>query len=489
MELEITQGSFDTSVESLQKFKCPEWFRNAKLGFWSHWGPQCVPMFGDWYARNMYIEGHIQYKYHLEHYGHPSEFGYKDIVPLWKAEKFDPDALVAKYKKAGARYFVACAVHHDNFDVWDSKHHKWNVMNYGPKKDIVGMFKSAADKEGLPFGVTVHHERSYSWFNTNKGCDKEGDKKGVPYDGNNPAYEDFYYPPHEENHMSYPHNPSPEFVQGWYDRVKDVVEKYDVDLLYTDGGVPFGEIGRAAIANLYNHSQKVHNGELTAIYNCKNFTKKDAKRGGLHFHGDYFEGIGVEDLERGVVDDIMENPWQTDTCIGKWFYRVGQEYKTAAYVVKMLCDIVSKNGNLLLNIPLKPDGTLDDIEEKFIEDFGAWMNVNSEAIYDTRPFKVFGEGKKAEKNEFTSHNEKEIEGDAQEIRFTTKPNQIFAICFGWADEFVIKSIDEAIEINKISMLGVDEILKFKQTPEGLVVKAPTCKPCEIAYTLKIETYN
>ncbi len=486
MKLEITPGSFDTSVESLQKYECPKWFKDAKIGFWSHWGPQSVPMCGDWYARNIYIEGHDQYKYHLANYGHPSEFGYKDIVQLWKAENFDPDALVAKYKKAGAKYFVACAVHCDNFDNWNSKYHKWNAVNYGPHKDIIKMFKDAADKEGLPFGVTVHHERSYSWFNTNKGSDKEGDWAGVPYDGNNPEFQDFYYPPHEETHMNYPHNPSPEFVQNWFDRVKDLVDHYDVDLLYTDGGVPFGEVGRAAIANFYNHSEKTHAGKCEAVYNCKNLTLRDKKLGGMHFHGDYFEGICVEDFERGVIDDIRKDPWQTDTCIGGWFYKTDRPYKSASFVIKMLCDIVSKNGNLLLNIPMKPDGSIDEREEQFIEDFGKWIEINGEAIYETRPFKVYGEGAKLPKEEFTVFNEKEINEAAEQIRFTTKPGIIYAICLGWADKFLIKSIDDSYKINKVSMLGADEELKFKITAEGLEVEAPKEKPCETAYSLKIE---
>ncbi len=170
----IADGLFEPTWQSLQTFHCPEWFRDAKLGFWAHWGPQAVPMYGDWYARNMYLEGSDQYRFHWRTFGHPSKFGFKDVCAAWKAENFDPDALMQQYQQAGARYFVALAVHHDNFDCWDSKHHHWNSVNIGPQKDIVGLWKQAAARYGLRFGVTEHLERSYSWFNTNKLADKAG---------------------------------------------------------------------------------------------------------------------------------------------------------------------------------------------------------------------------------------------------------------------------------------------------------------------------
>ena len=195
-DYKIAEGPFEPTWQSLQSFQCPEWFRAAKLGFWAHWGPQAVPMYGDWYARNMYLEGSDKYRFHWRTYGHPSKFGFKDICAAWKAENFDPDALMQQYQQAGARYFVALAVHHDNFDCWDSKHHGWNSVNIGPQKDIVGLWKQAATRYGLHFGVTEHLERSYSWFNTNKLADKAGPYAGVPYDGASSQYADFYFPHH-----------------------------------------------------------------------------------------------------------------------------------------------------------------------------------------------------------------------------------------------------------------------------------------------------
>src|SRR5579859_6612500 len=205
--LAASEPKFQPTFESLKQYQCPQWFRDAKFGIWAHWGPQCLPETGDWYARKMYIETEAQYKYHVEHYGHPSKVGYKDIVVQWKAENFDPNSLIARYKKAGAKYFISMGVHHDNFDIWNSKHHEWCATKKGPMKDIVGMWRDAARKAGLHFGVTEHLERSWSWFNVNKGHDTKGQYANVPYDGNDPKYQDLYFPPHEDNNSNYPKDP------------------------------------------------------------------------------------------------------------------------------------------------------------------------------------------------------------------------------------------------------------------------------------------
>ncbi len=486
MKLLIEQGKFNATPESLMSYECPEWFKNAKFGIWSHWGPQCVPMQGDWYARNMYIEGHPQHEYHQKNYGHQSEFGYKDIIKLWKAENFDADKLMQLYKRVGAKYFVSLASHHDNFDCWDSKHHKWNSVNYGPRKDIVGLWKEAADKAGLNFGVTVHHERSYSWFSTNKGSDTKGEYKGVPYDGNLFEYEDLYYENHRDSNFGYPKHPSYQFVKGWYDRVSDLVEKYNPDLLYTDGAIPFDVVGRSAVANFYNHNIKANGGNLQAVYNLKDCREREKKTGRIY--GEYYEGCGVEDIERGVVKDINPMPWQTDTCIGGWYYKEGIEYKTAAAVIKMLVDIVSKNGNLLINFPLRPDGTLDEKEIEVAEGIADWMSVNSECIYDTRPFTHFGEG--PETTAGGEFNETEIDYTSENYRFTTKGDNIYAICLGWPDsgEFIVKSFGKkafAKDIKSVEILGCKEDLKWTVTENFLIVNTPKEKPCKTAYVIKV----
>jgi alpha-L-fucosidase len=486
-EYKIEAGPFKPTWESLQKYECPNWFKDAKFGIWAHWGPQAVPQAGDWYARNMYMEGSEQYKYHLEHYGHPSKFGYKDILPLWKAENFDPESLIKLYIKTGAKYFTVLGVHHDNFDCWDSLYNKWNSVNIGPKKDIVGMWRQAASKEGIRFGLTEHLERSYSWFNTNKGKDSEGPYAGIPYDGNNPEYADFYHQQHDDMNRAYPKNP-PEWIKWqWYARVKDLLEKYHPDLLYTDGGIPFGEIGLAMIANFYNNNIKLNNGALEAVYNLKD-RREDDRRESLS-RGEYMDGVGVQDVERGVTTEISPEPWQTDTCIGDWYYRKNMKYKTAETVIHMLADIVSKNGNLLLNFPLKPDGSLDDECERVAKDIGDWMAVNSEAIYGTRPWRKFGEGlTRAAGGHF---NEIAVTYTSEDFRFTKRENTLYAICLAWPEDgwVTVKSL-AADGINEkvanVELLGFQESLRWEQTSSGLQIFMPREKPCDIAWSLKIK---
>ena len=377
-DLQITSGPFDPSWESLRQFQCPDWFRDAKLAFWSHWGPQSVPMYGDWYARHMYIEGHEQYLHHWRVYGHPSEVGYNDILPLWKAENFDPHGLMQLFVDASARYFVGQAMHHDNFDNFDSAHNLWNSVKIGPKRDIVAAWREAAQAHGLPFGLTEHQGASFNWFESNKGADKTGPYAGVPYDGSDPQFADLYYRnegyPLQEGDTWNWYTTNEEFQRHWFRRIKDVIDKYQPDLLYSDGGVPFGEIGRRIVAHLYNTSVAVH-GSNRAVYNQKDTDPA-------------IYTIGVLDIERGQRDDIDELPWQTDTSVGDWFYNVRDVYKTPGQVLETLVDIVSKNGNLLLNIPQRPDGTLDDECRFLLRRMAAWMPANGEGIFGTRPWQV-----------------------------------------------------------------------------------------------------
>ena len=461
-------GPFKPTRESLQQYRCPEWFRDAKFGIWSHWGPQSVPGNGDWYARFMYVEGYPPYEYHLKTYGHPSKFGYKDIVQLWKAAKFDAaqaDRLMGIYKKAGAKYFVSMGVHHDNFDLWNSKHHKWNAVNMGPHKDIVGIWAAAARKEGLRFGVSEHLERSYSWFNTNKGADTKGPFAGVPYDGNDPAYADFYFPPHKDSRVTYPVDPPDWWPREWRDRVEDLIDSYRPDLLYTDGAIPFGEVGREVVAHFYNANMRWHNGKLEAVYNIKDITE----------HGEYIKGAAVQDMERGVMDGINPEPWQTCTSIGDWFYRKGQKYKSSADVIRMLADVVSKNGNLLINIVQTPDGEVEPELLQTLDEIASWMAVNGEAIFGTRPWKVFGERPAGDKGGTGgAYNEGKLEYTAKDIRFTTKDGVLYAICLGVPEEDLrISSLGGGQEtVARIELLGSDESIKWKQEPDALVISKP-----------------
>lgn len=479
---------FQPTWESLQQYHCPQWFQDAKFGIWAHWGPQAVPEAGDWYARNMYIEGSDQYKYHLENYGHPSKYGFKDIIQLWKAEKFDPEGLIQLYKQAGARYFTAMAVHHDNFDCWNSTHHRWNAVQFGPQRDIVGAWRDAALKHGLRFGVTEHLERSWSWFNTNKGSDKQGPLAGVPYDGADPAYADLYFEAHDDSSYAFPRSAPKSWQMQWLARIQDLIEQYHPDLLYTDGAVPFGEVGRQMLASFYNHNIQQHSGSLEAVYNLKDMREYDRKNG--TFHGEFMPGIGVLDMERGVVDGIQPDPWQTDTCIGGWFYNKFIEYKSAETVIHMLIDIVSKNGNLLLNFPLKPDGTLDEKSQEVVKGITTWMQVNHEAIYATRPWQEFGEGPTQSSGGL--FNEDKIVYTPSDYRYTRKDEALYVFALGQPQEqAVVKLLGSTSElwpgeIHSVEMLGSQAALEWERRPGALVISLPEQKPCAYAQVFKIQ---
>lgn len=473
---------FEPTWESLQQYECPEWFRDAKLGIFMHWGPCSVPGVDSWYGRNMYIEGHRTYKHHVKTYGRPSKSGYKDIIALWKAEKFDPDRLVRLYKEAGAKYVVPVAVHHDNFDLWDSTHHRWNAVNIGPKKNIIAMWREATLRHGLRFGVSAHLARSYSWFNTSKGSDKTGPYAGVPYDGNDPKYADLYHEKHDDTSYRYPSHPPEAWKRNWFSRVKDLVDKYQPDLLYFDGGVPFGEVGRRMVAYYFNQNMRWHGGKLEAVFNIKNI--------GDGRHGDYRDGICVLDLERGMLSGIRDEPWQNDTSIGPWYYMPNARYKTTDAVVDSFVDIVSKNGNLLLNVPPKPDGTLDAEAQRILVELGKWMDVNGEAVYGARPWKSYGEGPTAVPGGYFKERTEPF--TPQDMRFTTKGNVLYAICLGWPGDgatLAIKSLSakqKVGKITKITLLGYDGELKWSRDDESLKIRMPSKKPCENAYSFRIE---
>ena len=483
----LVDGPFKPSDESLKQYECPEWFRDAKFGIWSHWGPQAVPRQGDWYARKMYVAAGSPdrktglpvdktdpaYTYHNEHYGHPSKFGYKDIIPLWKAEKWNPDELMALYKKAGAKYFVSMGVHHDNFFLWDSKLHNWNSVKMGPKKDVVGTWQAAARKQGLRFGVSEHLGASYTWYQASHQADASGPMQGVPYDGNDPQYQDLYHPKAAPGDRGWLTTNTVLQLQ-WFDRIKELVDTYQPDLLYSDSGMPFGDIGRSLIAHLYNQDMARHGGKVEAVYNCKQES----------------EGKWVRDIERGVAEGISPEPWQTDTSIGDWYYRTGQKYKTAGEIIHMLADIVSKNGNLLINIVQTPEGDLEPDMLKTLEEIGAWIAINGEAIYATRPWQVFGEGPtKLGKGRHGGLNDTGSY-QAADIRFTRSKDGkfLYAIALGWPEngQLVVRSLAAAAgKVTGVSLLGHAGALEWRQEADGLVVRLPAQRPCDHAVVLKI----
>ena len=477
--LTIAPGPFQPTLQSLSSYQYPAWFRDAKFGIWSHWGPQAVPMNGDWYARGMYEPGNKHYRYHTNHYGHPSEFGYKDIIPLWKAEKWDPDRLMQLYKRAGAKYFVSMGSHHDNFFLWNTKLHRWNSVNMGPKRDVVGEWQQAARKHGLRFGVSEHLGASFTWFQSSHGSDKSGPKAGVPYDGANSNNWDLYHFPATPGDTGW-YSQDPRWHQQWFRAIRELVDNYKPDLLYTDGGVAFGRdhfVGLSMIAHLYNQDAARHHGNVEAVYACKQ--KSD--------------GRWVEDLERGIMPKIDPHPWQTDTSIGDWYYNRDWKFRPVSWVIHMLVDNVSKNGNLLLNVVQRPDGSLDPEVEVMLAQLADWNDIHGEAIFGTRPWLVYGESAlKVKGGAF----KEDFKYSAKEIRFTSKDATLYAIALGWPEDntLVIRSLAKPLgevgnQISTVTLLGYDGKIPWKQTADALFVTLPSQRPSEFTAALKIHGSN
>lgn len=468
--LPIASGPFQPTMDSLAQYEYPDWFRDAKFGIWAHWGPQSVPMDGDWYARGMYEPGSGHYNYHVAHYGHPSKFGYKDIIPLWKAERWDPARLMKLYKKAGAKYFVSMATHHDNFFLWNSRIHPWNAVQMGPHKDVVGIWQREAKKNGLKFGVSEHLGASFTWFQPSHGADKTGPMAGVPYDGADPNYAELYHEKAEPGDTAWYSN-NPKWQQKWYTSIKELIDNYHPDLLYSDGSLPFGnEVGLSMVAHFYN---SIPNG----VYSCKQKS----------------EGRWVEDLERGNMAKIDPHPWQTDTSIGDWFYNRNWKYRPINWVVSTLVDNVSKNGNLLLNVVQRPDGSIDPEVETMLEQMAKWIEVHGEAIYGSRPWQVYGEGAvRARGGSFSE----DFGYTAKDIRFTTQGPTLYAISLAYpeSNELLIRSLAKTEEpaqnqITNVSLLGYKGKLEWHQSKEGLLVKLPAKRVSEITVGLKINGRN
>ena len=508
----IRKGPFSPDWDSLQKYQVPGWFRDAKFGIWAHWGPQCQPEAGDWYAREMYMEGSKKYALHVEKYGHPSTFGFKDVIHAWKAEAWDPEALVSLYKDAGAKYFFAMANHHDNFDLYDSRYQKqWNSTKIGPEKDIVGGWAAAARKNGLPFGVSVHAAHAWSWYETAQRSDKTGPLTGVPYDGKLSKADgkgtwwegldpqELYAQEHALSAGSQDNGnihkqwnwgngvslPSQAYISKFYNRTVDLINKYNPDLLYFDDTVlpfwPIDDAGLRIAAHFYNNSIKKH-GSLQAVLQGKILDEQQRK-------------AMVWDIERGQSNSIEPFVWQTDTCIGRWHYDRavynGRSYKTAKTVIQTLVDVVSKNGNLLLNIPVRGNGSIDEQERAVVEEIGRWMRLHGESIYGTRPWKIFGEGPAQEgAAALTAQGFNEGKGKpftAQDIRFTLKADTLFATVMAWPEngQVLIKSLAENSthypgKVQQVSWLASGEKLSFERTAAGLVVQLPPQQP-ELKY--------
>ena len=507
----IAPGPWAPTVESLSAWECPEWFRDAKFGIWAHWGPQCEPEDGDWYARNMYIEGSGQYKYNIDTRDHPSRWGFKDWINEWKAENWDPDALVKLYKEAGARYFFTLANHHDNFDLFNSKYQSWNSVALGPKKDIVGGWAEACRKYGLRLGVSVHAAHSWSWYETSRGADTKGPLAGVPYDGvltkedgvgtwwEGLDPQELY----EQRHPLSPNNrawdweedkvttPDQAFCDKIYNRTVQLINDYNPDIVYFDDTYlplwPVSDAGLKILAYGYNKSAERNGGSSQIVFTGKVLT-------------DWQKKTLLWDVERGAPDAIQELPWQTCTCIGEWHYNkhvyYEDRYKSSADVISMLVDVVSKNGNLLLSVPLRGDGTPDPTEIKIVKQIGAWMQINSESIYDTRPWVIYGEGPTAEAaNPINAQgfNEGRQKYSAKDIRFNRKGDKVLYVTLLGVptEDITVKALgsrtaQNSRKIRNITMLGSAEKVAWAQAQDGLTITCPAAVPASEAVVYKVE---
>jgi alpha-L-fucosidase len=477
-------GPFAGTRESLQAYRPPDWFRDAKFGIWAHWGPQSAAECGDWYARNIYIEGCRQYRSHLQRYGHPSKTGYKDIIPTWKGDRFEPAHLVRLYQGAGAKYFVSMGAHVDNFDLWNSKHTRWNAANMGVRRDVVALFRKAARKHGLRFGVSDHLWMAYKWMSVARGSDATGPLAGVPYDGVDPQYVDLYGDcPKVYRQLPWDEEDIPEkWKRHWFDRMKDLIDQSEPDYVYGDGPIPFGDWGLELVAHLYNQSARLHDGRVEAVYTSKR--EEDSRIGTCVF-----------DKERGVVEGIWPEPWQTCTCVGKWHYDREAEYKSPKRVIDMLVDIVSRNGNLLLNFPLPNSGALDERELTILDAITRWMAVNRQAIHGTRPWNIFGEGPGIVKPDpKVKYNEaSRVDFTAEDVRFTKSGKTLYAFFMGWpeARQVLIAPLATsrpyvAGRIRSVHLLGSPRELRWTHDRIGLQVQLPPERPCDHAFALKIE---
>jgi len=494
---DIAAGPFQPAWESLeQNYRLPDWYRDAKFGIWAHWGPQCQPGDGDWYAKYMYDQRRPQYQFHLQKYGHPSKFGFKDVIHEWKAEKWDPVALVQRFKGAGARFLVSMANHHDNFDNFNSKYQPWNSVNVGPRKDVVGTWAKHARQAGMNFGVSVHAARAWNWYEEAQGSDQTGPLAGVPYDGKLTTADGkgLWWEgldPQElyaQNHAPGA-EPDPAYVRKFFNRVKDLLDQYRPELVFFDDPkLPLGDTGLNLAAHFYNADLKWHNGTPQAVIVADNLSVAEQR-------------ALVNNLERNMTLDMLRTPWNKGNCLGPWHYSIAdynRGYRKTAEWIHLFVDVVSKNGTFLLAIPMPGSGELDDKASAFLDEMTKWMAVNSECIYGTRPWAIYGEGPSV-RNDATAVdaavNPPRGLGPnltATDIRFTSRGDVLYAVAMGRPEggKIAIKALASNSAhypggIGRVQLLGSSAKLEFSRDENGLAVTVPDSAASDTTTVLKI----
>ena len=494
-DMTVERGVFEASESSLSAWECPEWFRDVKFGIWAHWGPQCQAEYGDWYARGMYIPGDRAYNHHVATYGNPSVYGFKELCRDFTVPDWNPEALMKLYYEAGARYFVQLGNHHDNFDLWDSPYQEWNSMNVGPNRDLVGGWAEVCRKYGVKYGVSFHASHTWDFMDYSQDFDGNLTKdkgKGKWWEGYDP--QELYAQKHGRDgdiHWTWDGSSKPgnTYLMKYQNRVLQCISQYNPDLVYFDDTVlPFwyyrNDIGLNILTHFYNHSANQHDGTPQVVVTGK-ILQDEHKR------------FMLWDVERGIPDRCQDLPWQTCTCIGNWHYdRTIYEnggYKSSGQVVRMLVDIVSKNGNLLLSVPMNRRGQIDSKEHAIVKEVGAWMKINSKSIYGTRPWKVYGEGPLFDStNPLNAQGFNEgIDYSAQDVRYVVKNDTVYATIMRWPSntDFTLKNLGKASanysgKVISVQLLGYGNI-QFEQGIDGLDIKLPTTHPNEIAPVLEI----
>ncbi|HEX3471105.1 MAG TPA: alpha-L-fucosidase [Silvibacterium sp.] len=464
------EGPFQPNWDSLKNYKIPDWYQDAKFGIFIHWGLYSVPAFGsEWYPRAMYLQDSPEFKHHVETYGPQTTFGYKDFIPQFHAEHFDPAAWAALFKASGAKYVIPVAEHHDGFPMYATDLSDWSAAKMGPQRDLIGDLAKAIRAEGLHFGASSHRAEHY-WF-LNGG-------RAFPSDVQDPKYAAFYGPAHIGIDPSKDDTGHPDaaYLNDWLARSAEIVKKYNPELIYFDWWVhqkEFEPYLQRFAAFYYNQAAK--QGIQPVL-----FRKNEA----------FPDGTTVLDIERGQLDQIRTQHWQTDTSISNasWGYVKNDSYKSAESIVHQLVDIVSKNGNLLLNIGPRSDGTIPEEAQTILRQIGVWLKVNGDAIYGTRPWSVYGEGP----TKVVAGSFHDTSGGAftpQDIRFTTKDGALYAIALGWPQDghLTIHSLASTTNFNvgEVTLLGSPAKISFTQETDGLHLNLPSKPDSTYAYSFKI----
>ncbi len=528
LNLPITDGPFKPNWKSIEANYpgTPQWLRDAKFGIWVHFGPQASGESGDWYARNLYKQGHLAYNNHLKRFGHPSEVGYKEVLHKWNPDKLNPEYLTKLYQKSGARFLMIQGVHHDNYDLWNSKFHPWNSMNVGPKRDLLREWVNACKKYNMHYGVTFHHEYTWWWWQTAFGSDATGDKAGVPYDGHltlkdgkgkwweglDPRrlygidlreYEDVdakahtgWSPPKAgifSRHLDY----CKWYATEWALRMMDVTENYDPDFIYTDGTAegPFTGTGtgtgykcnamQTVIADYYNR-QLLKKGKVDAF----SIVKFRHPTNGT-----------VNTAEFDFPDTInTSQPWIREAPVGDWFYAPNFTYDSGS-MIRFIIEAIARDGNVALNIPMRPDGSIEDACVTMLNEVGQWMNINGESVYGSKAWKTLGEGEivngklKKLPGGSLGKNHAQFKFNAQDIRFTEGKNgDLYAFCMNVptvGQKVIIHALsaDKALvdhQIKKVTLLGYKGKLTWQQTAQGLEVTYPKNAKLKTAVVFRIK---